>query len=570
MTTWWAAVSGGSFYTRWSAVLSLLVAGVFSVPAVGGTGVEAYLRGASVAILGWALLAALLVPVAVAERRLRSRTVRGILVLVALGVAATVRSGVNDVISVALFDIVPAGPVSSRIATNLVTAFALLSIIAVITSRHADARSAADRLRIALARVEGADARRQRVMREARVAAVSGVAVLRAARERMLAGTVDFDAVRAFSDQVRELSHVLDRMLRSRAETGTETGAEIGAAPGFARRLVAPPWLCVGPLYAVACLPYAVGAGGPGVALAGLVTGAVIDLAAGVAVRRWAPPPRRAPLFLLVWLAGGTAMSIVTYVFLPDVGVLGLVPVFAVPVVAILVSLCRDALARARDDESSATAGLAEVARDAAAADLRAGASIRRAIDLLHGRAQGACVVFAALADERAPTPAETTAFRRRVDAAFDEISDPTAATGPVATLTLGEVLDPILQTWEPAVEVTRRIGDTAAALAAPPETGDRVTSIVTEALVNAVKHSGARHAEIAAELVTPGLLRLRVASPGHLGPLARRGLGSIDARLLQEGDTVVLEALVDVETDTRRDAHAAASEVSLRERAAG
>jgi signal transduction histidine kinase len=539
MTTWWSAVSGGGFYTRWSAAVSLLVAGIFSVPSVGGVGIEAYLRGAAVAALGWAVLAALLVPVAVAERRMSSRAGRGALVLGALLVVATMRSFVNDAISSALFGIIPSGPMPSRIATNLVTAVALLSIVAVITSRHAASRAAADRLRAALARVASAEARRQRIAAEARDALVSGIAVLRRSRERMLDGPVDFEAVRAFSEDVRGLSHRVDRLLRSYDDDGPlEPPLPDDADAPLSMRLVAPPWLSVAPLYALACLPYAVAAGGAGVGLAGLVGGILVDLVAGVAVRRWARPPRPAA-FVAVWTAAGAGMSVVTYLFLPRIGVLGLVPVLAVPVVAVLVGLCRDALSRAGADERRAAGGLAEVAREAAEVD--ESAPVRRGVDVLHGRAQGACVVFGARVDERAPTPDEVADFRSRTEAAFRAILH----AGSDERMPPGESLDRLIEAWAPAVAVTQRIDDAVRMRLRDPETAERVVSVVTEALVNAVKHSGARRAQVVARITGSGSLLLRVASPGRLAPRPGRGLGTIGRRVFQDGGDVVLETVL-------------------------
>ncbi|MFS0712882.1 hypothetical protein ABC195_03300 [Microbacterium sp. 2P01SA-2] len=538
MTTWWNAVSGGGFYTRWSAAASLLVAGVFSVPSVGGVGIEAYLRGATVAVLGWAVLAALLVPVAVAERRLPSRLGRAALVLGALLAAATVRPFVNDAISSALFGIVPSGPMPSRIATNLVTALALLSIVAVITSRHAASRTAAERLRAALARVAGAEARRQRVASAARDALVTGIAALRRSREQMLGGPVDFEAVRGFSENVRGLSHRVDRLLRD--PDADDAGAPLPPAADaqLSMRLVAPPWLSVAPLYALTCFPYAVAAGGAGVGLAGLAGAIVVDLVAGAAVRRWARPPRPAA-FLAIWTVAGAVMSAVTYLFLPRIGVLGLVPVLAVPVVAVLVGLCRDALSRAGADERRAAAALAEVAREAAEVD--ESSPVRRAIDILHGRAQGACVVFAARVDERAPTADEVADFRRRTEAALEEILD----AGSPERIPASESLDRLVEAWAPAVTVTQSIDDAVRRRLSEPATADRVASVVTDALVNAVKHSGARDARVVARVTGSGALLLRVSSPGRLAPRPGHGLGTVGRRVFQDGGDVVLETVI-------------------------
>lgn len=546
MTIWWNAVTGGAFFTRWSAALSLLVAGVFSVPTIGGTDLEGYVRGAVVATLGWIPLAALVLPAALAERRLRSRPVRAVVVLGSLALAAGIRSEVNDTVSVLLFDIVPQGSAAPRVATNLVTALALLSIVAIITSRHAAAHAATERLRAARERVEVARAARDAFARASRTELRDAVARLRASRERMLGAAVDFDAVRAFSDEVRDLSHRLDRRLRTDPASSAAAPASLPAPapavpPPFSRRLVAPPWLTTGPLYAIACLPFAVAAGGAGVALGGLVAGTVVDLAAGLATRRWARPPGRGAAFALVWLAAGIVMAAVTYALLPGIGTLGLVPVLALPVVAVLVSLCRDALARARADERAAAAGLAEVAQQAALTDRQVDAPLRRAIEALHGRAQGACVVFAAIVDERAPAPDELARFRERTDTALDELISP----APAPALTARDALDHILDAWRPVITVESRVAAAAAAVLDTPAAADRVASVVNEALVNAVKHSGARRAEIDLDRTPAGDLRLRIAAPGRLAAAPRRGLGTAAARVYQDGGDVVLEAVV-------------------------
>ncbi|QLD12305.1 ATPase [Microbacterium oleivorans] len=545
MTIWWNAVTGGAFFTRWSAALSLLVAGVFSVPSIGGTGLESYLRGALVATLGWVPLAVLVLPAVLAERRLRARPARAVVVLGSLALAAIARSGINDAISALLFDIVPHGSALARVATNLVTAFALLSIVAMITSRHAAARAAAERLRAARERVEVAGAARDAFARASDRELRRAGARLRASRERMLAGTVDFDGVRAFADEVRDVSHGLDRRLRAEPDAASvPPGPPVPVeSPPLSHRLVPTPWLVTGPLYAIACLPFAVAAGGIGVALGGILAGIAVDLAAGVATRRWARPPGRGATFALVWLAAGIAMAGATYVLLPGIGTLGLVPVPAVPVVAVLVSLCRDALARAHADERAAAAGLAEVARQAALADRRLHEPLRRAIEALHGRAQGACVVFGAIVDEHDPAPDDLARFRARTDAAFDELTSPVlapAVSGRAA-------LEHLLEVWRPVIRVESRVSAAATAMLDTHAAADGIASVVNEALVNAVKHSGARRAAIDLDRTPAGDLRLRVAAPGRLAAVSRRGLGTAAARVYQDGGDVVLEAVVAV-----------------------
>ena len=551
MTVWWSAVAGGAFYTRWSALASLLVAGVFSVPSIGGSDLDGYLRGSIVAVLGWMPLAAALVPVAVAERRLTTPASRGAVVLSALLIVAGARSAVNDVVSRILFDVTPTGPPVARIATNLVTALALLSIVAIITSRHSAARDASDRLRTALALLDGARLRRERAAEAARRATLDAVTTLRGDRDRMLAGAVDFDAVRAFSAEVREASHRLDRMRRAplppeddsrgvddRGQAPPPAGAPVPALPS---RLVPPPWALTGLLYAVACFPFAAATGGPAVGAVGIALAVALDLVASAAVRRWARPPRRAASFLVVWTAAGVLLSAVTFVLLPAIGVLGLVPVLAVPVVAVLVSLCRDALERARTDERAAGAAVTEVAGLAALADSRGDLPLERAVEALHGRAQGACVVLGALADDGPPDPAAIARFRERTDAAFDDVLEPASEGVPTAR----DALERLIAVWDEVIAVSLRVEPGAEPALQSTAAAEQVVAIVNEALVNAVKHSGARRADVDVDLAPEGGLRLRIASPGVLGPAPRRGLGATAATIRQRGDDVVLEAVL-------------------------
>ncbi len=72
------------------------------------------------------------------------------------------------------------------------------------------------------------------------------------------------------------------------------------------------------------------------------------------------------------------------------------------------------------------------------------------------------------------------------------------------------------------------------------------VTEVVNEALVNAVKHSGARAARIEITTGADGVLHVRVASSGAL-PRAVMPMRPFAGRTLlyQEGDDVVLESMI-------------------------
>lgn len=564
------AVTSGEFLTRWSALLSLVVAGFFSIPSIGEPSLEGYARGVCVALIGWFPLAAVLVPIAIAERWIASRAVRGSIVLTAVLVASASRSFVNDAVSVLLFGEPTQGAWLPRIGANLITAGVLFTIVAVLVGQHRATARGTRRLRDALARVAEVEAAATRTVDRTRREVAAVIAGLRVDRDALLAGRIDFDAVRGFADRVRAASHVLASGASGAApaptpENDSWSGGVDGpsAVPpertvasgpdersvGLLRRLTPTPWLIVGLVYAVACAPFAAAAGGIAVAGAGLVGSAAIDVAANTIVRRFrrGAETRTAGIaFLVVWLLAGLAGLGLTFALLPTVGSLGLVPVLALPVIAVLVSLCRDALTRVRDNETHAAVVLAGIARSLADAPDRPDLPRRRAVDLLHGRLQGRCVVFAALADEceevgRAVDAAEVESFRQSTDEVFAGIDDVAARTD----LAAGEALDRLLAAWRPAVAVTRVVeGDAALALESAELTDDLV-ALVGEALVNAVKHSAARTATVELDVAASGAVRLQVRSVGRLAASAVRGLGTVDGRahLAQDGDEVVFEA---------------------------
>lgn len=574
LRVWAGAVSGGAFYTRWSALVSLLIAGAFSIPSIGEPSIAAYARGVLVATIAWVPLALAIVPVALAERRMPSPAARGILVLSALLVVAVARAFVNDAVSIALFQTPTGGSFSSRTATNIVTAFVLLSIVAIITSRHQMTRRGAGRLHVALARMAEAEAAAARFEARSRRTVDEAVTGLRARRDAMLRGEVDFDTVRAYADDVRAASHRFDALARAHGEpivapTG-EISVPIERSPAFLERLVPTPWLLVGLTYAIACLPFALAAGGAGVAAAGLAAAAVIDVVAGVVVRsarRGAQTSvgsaqagaRAGVVFLVTWLGAGIAVLGVTFGLLSSIGSLGLVPVFAVPVVAVLISLCRDSLDRARADEASSAHVLSEIARALARVEARSRVPLRRAVELLHGRVQAQCVIFAAAVDDAEPTADEVEAFRRRTDEILDDIGRP----APPHSASAAEELDRLLAAWSVVVVIDARItpaaraaleSATAESSTSDPESaahGADVVGVVNEALVNAIKHASAREARIDIDTTASADLRVRVSTPGELAPRGRRakaGLGTSGdhARLYQDEDRVVLEAHLD------------------------
>ncbi|KAA9132351.1 hypothetical protein [Microbacterium caowuchunii] len=66
---WWAAVTSGRFFTWWSAAVSLLASVTVLGSYFGVTQAQDYHVAVGVSAIGWAVIAALVLPVAWTERR---------------------------------------------------------------------------------------------------------------------------------------------------------------------------------------------------------------------------------------------------------------------------------------------------------------------------------------------------------------------------------------------------------------------------------------------------------------------------------------------------------------------
>lgn len=553
--SWWDAVCSGQFLTRWSALVSLLVAALLSVPTIGEPSAANYAVSVVIATLGWMPLAAALALVAVLERRLTSRPARAVIVLGSIAVVAASRSFVNDVVSLALIGIPTIGAPGPRIVTNLLTAYAALSLVAVITSQVRNRRATVDRLTDALARMRIGVQRTRAFVATTDTMLGDIVSDLRARRDALLAGTVTFDTVRAYSERVRAASHRLERLSQSdlAAPRGDERidGDAVGLpTPPLLARLVPTPWLSVALIYVIAALPFGVAAGGTTVGLIAVVAMCALDLAAGSVVRVLDRGPRRRARgirFLIVWIAVGCAVMALATTLLPHIGVLGLLPVVTLPVLAVFVSLSVDAAQRARAEEVRATAVLTSIVRALASTTARAVSPLRRAAEVLHGDVQGRCVILAARADERAPTRDELNIFREGTDRAFADLTRAADAVDTGSVDTAGE-LERMLRAWESVIAVTTRISDDARAALAEPDVMHQATEAVNEALLNAVKHSAASKAAVEITSSAEAVF-VRVSSAGRLPSGRVHGFGSRagGTRIVQDGDQVVFEAHIAV-----------------------
>lgn len=551
---YWSAASSGRFFTAWSAAVSFAAAALILVPAQDGGGTAAYGHSVVAAAIAWVILAVPVTGVALLERRLHSPTARAVLVTVTLLAVALVRSGVNSAVLWALFGDTSAGSVVTRTLTNLFAAFALFTVVAIITEGRRRARAIAERLAAALDRMDAATAVAAGRAADAATQVARVARDIRDDRDAMLAGTVDFEAVRDFSERVRTASHLLEeRAADAGAAAGPGHAGDVrfaSARPPARRRglrLEPTPYLSAGGLYVLLCVPFVISASGNLIgATVATLSLIVIDLVAG-AILRALPVRLRSGGFVVVWVLGGAVASWIAHHLLPEQGPLMLVPAVALPAVAIVLSLALDARRSVREEEERSTRELARAAASFAVHSARAVEPLRGAASILHGRVQGRCVIFAALADEHPPTADDILRFRDETDGALDDLlrtddtADDTASAGGFERMLAG---------WEPLMDLDTRIADAAASTIADAGDGSLLTEVVNEALVNAVKHSGARAARIEITMADGDEMFVRVAAPGRL-PRAVMKTRSFSGRtlLFQDGDDVVLEAAVPAES---------------------
>lgn len=269
----------------------------------------------------------------------------------------------------------------------------------------------------------------------------------------------------------------------------------------------------------------------------------------------------RPALFLGVWVLAGVAVAAWTVFLLPDIGMVGLVGIITIPGLVVVGSLCVDALQVARAAAANSEQLLTRVAHYVAAQTARVSDPLRYAVSLLHGQVQGRCVILAAQADEQPPTAEQLAEFRERTDDAFARMLRPVSDL-EVQRGSLGGAarpLDRMVAVWRAVMDITVLTEPGAATALADRDVSAEAADVVNEALVNAVKHSGARAARIDLSVADDGRIRVQVASPGILTDAARRqaglGMRRPDVSIRQSGADVVLVALVPGATAATRTA---------------
>lgn len=543
---WWQAVSSGRFFSRWTVLASGLVAVVVLSPVADLDGFDEHLTAMASSALAWVVLIVLLMPAAYLERRVKRRIVRGVVVIIALLAASTARPFLNDFIAETLFDhYVTAGWVQ-RIATNALTWFALLPLIAAAAQWYGESRSSAARLSAALAVFDDLRHRISRYSHENTLLLDDAIAGLRERRDALLAGAVDFDAVRRFAEEVRGVSHQLDERLRVALDyrSGYAVQETPAASPvPFLARVAPPPAGLVVALYFVASLPYTFVAGGQVLIVLSLVVLLVLGLLAELATRlvsRGRSPAAQGAVIIASWTIVGLIMTVAGMIARAGDGAVLAIPILVIPSLAVVIGFGVDALHRTREDGDALTNLLASTSSLATARIARAREPLWRAVDLLHDRVQSRCVIFAARVDEHEPTAKELERFRQETDEAFDAILE-----GSSPYLTESRDLDGLLATWAGVLDVNAEIDGSAVIALQSAAVSAAVVAAVGEGLINAVKHSAAREARLRVTTAPDGsALEVEIASAGALGSgSSGLGLASLGgaAELVQVEDDVVL-----------------------------
>lgn len=553
--TWWDAVSGGAFFSRATAYVSLVVCATALAPFHKQASAEDLLPVLVVGVLTWIPLGLLGLAAGGAERALRTRGARAAVVLSALVIGGASRPLLNEFTWAVLHGI-PTAPVAPmRLASNIIILTAAGSIVAITTrSLRANARSRA-RLDAALKALADARGKLRRFARDNHERMDGIVSTLREQRDEMLSRPLDFPAVRGYSDHVRRISHHLEdrsqldlRLVVAEDDRGEKVDRR-ERIPLLAR-LQPTPYGLVGAVFLLCCLPYlcsltslprvlgAVALAVPVILVADAVAHAASAALEGVF---------RGLALIGIWMAVGAAVTITTHTAVGTTGPVLTLPVVSLPAIALACAACVDAIERAARDAEHLEAVLGLVAQSLTHEASRARGPLRAAAHLLHGRVQGRCVILAAAADERPPTDEELEVFRRETDEAFQAI---VAGFDGDAVVASQEDIHELLATWGSVLHIDTHIDPTVEAALEDPEVSARVVTIVNEGFVNAVKHSVVTRVGLAIDPVGPDALRVQTWSTGVLdlsGADAGRGVESLGehATLTQCGDEVVLEVIV-------------------------
>ncbi len=543
--TWWSVLRGRRFLSRWSLWGTLPVAvtvmGAYFGSDGGRPGALFVVSAAS-----WVVAVAVLWPLARWVARWAHPTGRA----VAVAVVVTVLAGTRPLLLDALCGMVgaiaaPPEWLPFRVATNLVVWWAVLSVLALLAETVRERRIANRRLAVLAADFasiehEGAERARavQRLVEECRGELVSEAAHLDPERG---------EAVARFSQRVREWSHRFAqqaeaaRNRRADPHPADATPRGGGRLPGAMLRV--PPVGAVSALWALLVLPYAVRQLPP----ATLAVSCLLLIGGGLAIdvavrRRRIRAVNRVAVLLALWSVAGVVLALLVLLGSGAPLRYAWVSALALPLVALVLCRCTGLVHGLGLDGRRLETMVRERQRSLAAANAEAHRVAEATSRRLHGAVQAACVrMLASVGGE----PAEATLLELR------EALAPLGAAVVPAVHSGAAPLDAVLHDWARVVPLMHEISPEARELLeAAPGAAAGAAEVVTEGLVNAVKHAAAPQVRVSVTRVQTAAgvrLDVEVVSAGVLpAGAALRGdapVALIGAELGQRGGDVVLRA---------------------------
>lgn len=544
----WRALTSGHLLSWHTALVAIVISATVVVPIVRNESSIEYVDAVISSTLTALILIIPMVAVAAAEHRLRRASQRVALLAAAWLSLSFARPFVTDAVLLGLFGEVTVTSTASRIVTNLVWIGLTLVLVGTITTSHRRMRRATARLATALDTMRDATRRMARERELALAAIRDVVSSIRRARDQLLAQPdIDFDAVSAFAQLVRAHSHDFEHAAHrpaSLAPTGTPPPRL--AMPPLLHQLRATPASTVGMMCVLVLLPFSITIGPPWASIALGVVILLLDVAAGYALRRLpASHPAVAGIaFIVAWVLVGIAISASAFALNPAAASINLAPLVGIPVAALTVAIAIDASRRARERKHAETVNLAIATRAFAEQIAHSRAPERHAASTLHGRVQGRCVILAAHADEHTLTPDDIEHFRADTDQALDDLTDPQRIVAPPYDARLSA----LLAGWSPIIDIDLDTDDGAPPSLLDPQVAALANEVIDEALINAVKHSGARTARITIQSTGHAQIIVSVAAPGRLSlPVMPTRRFAQSTSLFQSGDDVVLQASIAV-----------------------
>lgn len=542
----WIELAGsGAFFSQWSWLATLPVA----VTVLGGydaaTDLPERVLGVAFALLVHAVLGVLGIGCAAAERRCRSRPARVAVVSIGIGALGVLRplllSGLATWSGTTLYE----GPLAARIATNVLGAAVLLTLVAHVVGTVRRQLAAAIRLHAAQVALSAQRARDERGVEELTRHALAGVRTsvdVYLSTELSASSDAPHTAgvVRRLSEElIRPLSHALHDE-RQLASTAVSSDAPPPAPHPEGGRLgpialdPAPTW-STALAYAGLWLPFAASRYPvPGTLAVFVAVVLVSAVGNAVVARAWRQAQRfRTTALVLGYTGVGLAVTATAAVILSTghVVALHLVHVVAYPVFASLLALGRAALRRVAEIEASAARSVDEARALALREHNRLLLARRRVARILHVEVQAACM-SAALGLAHGGSAVDASAAVARIVALLDDA--PPAAPSPSAQ----QSVQSVVAAWQYALDVSVVVDEGAwEALDADAARRELALDALSEALTNVARHATEPRAAVTLRLTeTPGAdaarqVTLEVRSPGAVRLDPSDGLGLAELR---------------------------------------